>query len=737
MKLRPISHLIAASFVAQASFSHAATFTWDGGGSDGKTSTANNWATDTAPNATGDSLVFAGSTGTTVDNDFITTLGSNSFNFASGAASFQVGSSAGQIVVGNSGGNDNFVTKVSTNDQTIAANIRLAGGGRDRTIVMTGGGTLTLSGNIDFNNDWLFPTTSAGTIILSGNNTGDGKGGIINAGTNTTRAMFRNNVAGTILSLGSDTALGASGSGSIAAGSANFRGIVANQNMTLTTSGDNRNLSGSSLIINAANVTFQSAKNLILGNLIVQGGNRDLWVTGAGSLTIQSSIALSNDQTGRNLYANTTSSGALIVNGAIHDSFHSGGLTSGTSTLRKAGSGSMELNGDSSTFAGTVRIEGGTLKLGHANALGNTTGTTSLEGATLDLNGQAIGETVSITAASSLINSSTSASSVTADISVGANTTINTTGNMTVARLIGNSIRLITKTGAGTLTTSGSSHNSLIAWDIQAGKVIFANSSGIAADRSVILQGGTLQLSGSNSNLINDNESFTIQSGTFDLNGKTEAVASIAGNGGIITNTNSTAATLYVGGGSSGTSSASYAGALQDGTGILHVHKEGTGTQTFTGTSTYTGTTTVSAGTLLVNGQLGDTAVTVGAAGTVGGSGQITGSVHFADGAKLSINLADPLAVTGAVTFTNFGFDDLVGFDVETAAEGTYTLISGTAISLDNVAYTISNPFARADGKFAYFQTGSLQAVITAVPETSSVLLAAFGALSLFRRRRL
>ncbi|MEY4489174.1 MAG: hypothetical protein RIQ79_1682, partial [Verrucomicrobiota bacterium] len=351
---------------------HAAAFTWDGGGADGKISTAANWNPDTAPTATGNNLIFAGTTNLTVNNDVITSLGSNSFNFAAGAGSFDIGGNA--FTIGNGAANDTIITKVSTNNQTISANLTLAGGGRDRNIVMTGGGTLTLSGNVNFSNDWLFPTTTAGTIVLSGNNSGDGKGAAVTSGTNTMRAMMRNNVAGTQLTLGSNTALGNSGNGSISGGNANFKGFIANQSMKLNTT-VNVDLSGSSIAINTSGaVDFNGTSNLTIGNIINVAANRDFNVSSTGTVTVSSGLVLSNDQTGRQLYVNLSGTGGMVVNGSLYDTFHQSGLTTGTSTLRKAGTGTMTLNGNSSGYVGLITVEGGTMKLGHTNALG-TTGT--------------------------------------------------------------------------------------------------------------------------------------------------------------------------------------------------------------------------------------------------------------------------------------------------------------------------------------------------------------------------
>lgn len=601
----------------------AATFTWDGGGGDGNTGTALNWSTDVAPATTGDNLVFAGSTNTTVTNNSITSLSTataGSFTFASGAGSFNVGGNA--FTVGSGGGGGLIIVQQnSTNAQTISANLNFSGGNGDRSIVFgAGAGSLTLSGNIAFSNDWLFPTTTAGTIILSGSNTGDGKGtNAITAGTNIMRAMMRNNVAGTTLTLGSDGALGNSGTGDAALGTASLRGVIANQNMTINTANGARNLSGSTLAINAGNITFTGADNLTIGGIVNQGGNRDFVnSSNTGQVTVATGIYLSGDQTGRRLYDNLSGTGGMVANGKIYDTLHSGGITTNVTTtdtgatstksiLRKAGAGTLTLNGDSSTtFNGVLQIEAGTVKLGHSGALGASDGTattaTQLMGGTLDVNGQTSNEYVRVLSNSTLVNSNATAGALTANTELTADLAINTTGNLTASRLVGlAATRTITKTGNGTLTTNGTSHNNLTAWDIQAGTVVFANTSGYGSDRGTTLNGGTLRLSGANSDLINDGQAFTINTGIFELNGKAEAVASVGGSGGTIRNGLAASnATLYVGGGVSGSSTASYSGTITDGAGTLALTKEGSGTQTLGGTLSYSGSTTISNGAIVL-----------------------------------------------------------------------------------------------------------------------------------------
>ena len=761
-------------------------YTWDGGDNTSTSwSTATNWSTDAAPAATGDTLTFAGTTNLSPVNDVVTSLATSGteITFASGAGSFNLSGTA--ITMGSGGGGgQTIITQNSANNQTISLNINLSGGNGDRNIVFgSGAGSLTLGGNINFNGDWLFPTTTAGTLILSGTNTGDGKTtNAITAGTNVMRAMMRNNVAGTQLVLGSDAALGNTGSGSASGGTASFRGIIANQNMKISTANGNRDLSGSSLAINAGHIDFNGGSNLTIENLVTVGGNRDFLVSSSGTVTVSSGIFLSSDQTGRQLYVNLSGAGGMVVNGAVADTFHSGGLTTaGSGLLRKSGAGTMTLNGNSA-FASVTQIEGGTLKIGHANALGATGAAngTKLMGGSLDLNGQTIAETLTISSsAGSLTNSSGTAASVTADAAISASFTVNATGDITATRFIGSSNFVITKVGNGTLTTNGSSHNNLGGWDIQAGKVVLANTSGYAADRGVAINGGTLQLSGSNSDLINNDQAFTVNSGVFDLNGKSEAVASISGTGGTIRNTlASTTSTLFVGGGNT---SASYGGVIENGTGTLKLTKEGTGTQTLTGSNTYTGATTISGGTLALGagGSINNTSgVSLGTSGTFDVSAksgysvpELTGSGNVLGALTVSTSLAignSPGTATfsgdltiGSGAISTFEFTDSAftagTFDLAQGGSGPQNvnfgsgtlnlLFSGGTYATNSTVQifnfeTYSGTFGTVNftglnlGQAAAFNSSTGFVTITAVPEPAAVLLGGFGLIALLSRRR-
>jgi len=164
--------------------------------------------------------------------------------------------------------------------------------------------------------------------------------------------------------------------------------------------------------------------------------------------------------------------------------------------------------------------------------------------------------------------------------------------------------------------------------------------------------------------------------------------------------------------------------------------KAGAGTLVIESSSTYTGDTLVSAGTLLVSGALGNTAVTVGSAGTIGGDGSIAGSLHLEAGAGFAFDPLTTLTISGAsVSFGGFGITDLVGFS-PSVANGTYTLINGTAtFNFANVSnFGEENAYDLGGGRIAYFESGSLNLVV--VPEPAACLLGGIGALLLLRRRR-
>jgi len=430
----------------------------------------------------------------------------------------------------------------------------------------------------------------------------------------------------------------------------------------------------------------------------------------------------------------------------------SGAINGGGAVTVNANSGTLHLSGNNGYTGVTTINAGGTVTIGHANALGATAGATSLAGGTLDLNAQTTAETLNISGGT-LSNTSGSAATLSSDANVTGNFTVNTGGDITATRFIGTGApRTLIKEGDGTLTTNGISHNNLMALQLDAGTVVFANTSGFGADRGVTINAGTLRLSGANANLINDDQAFTVNGGAFDLNGKNETTGAVSGSEGVIRNDlASTSSTVTVGGGNT---SGSYAGSFQDGNGTLSLVKTGSGIQTISGNSTYSGTTTVSAGTLYVNGTLSNSAVTVDGGKFGGSSSNIGGGVTVGAGGILApgnsigtLGLAsadidglleiefgtgsiDLLNVAGVLDITKatVSFIDFAG-----PLDGTSTYVFATYGSLVGDQFAVG---AAPVGYTVDYDFGGNSIALVAVPEAAPALLGALGLLLLLRRRR-
>jgi hypothetical protein len=112
--------------------------------------------------------------------------------------------------------------------------------------------------------------------------------------------------------------------------------------------------------------------------------------------------------------------------------------------------------------------------------------------------------------------------------------------------------------------------------------------------------------------------------------------------------------------------------------------------------------------------------------------------VNLAAGGTLDISQGLlTLAPGTTLSFGGFDFGDIIGFDVNTAAVGTHTLVLGDfTLNTTNLAhFGAGNALDLGGGRSAYFSEGSL--AVTIIPEPSAALLAGIGALAMLRRRRL
>ena len=292
------------------------------------------------------------------------------------------------------------------------------------------------------------------------------------------------------------------------------------------------------------------------------------------------------------------SSGVISSNGGS-------GTTAGTpGTITKSGSGTFYIAGIN-TYTGPTVISAGTLKLGNTSALGTTTNGTSItSGAVLDLNGinysNAEALTINGTGISNggaIINSSSTGATFAGLITLGSSSSIvggtgtisisnagTITGSgygLTLGGAVGGTLASILGTGTATLTKVDAG-----TWTIS-GNNTYTGATTISA--------GTLKL-GASERIANT--SALIVNGTFDMNGYTETVGSLAGSG---TVTSSATGTITLSAGGDNTST-TYSGIIQNGTATsVAFTKTGTGALTFSGINTFTGGATLSAGTLNIN----------------------------------------------------------------------------------------------------------------------------------------
>ncbi len=430
---------------------------------------------------------------------------------------------------------------------------------------------------------------------------------------------------------------------------------------------------------------------------------------------------------------------------------------------KNTGGGILTLSGNNS-YTGATAINAGGILISHANALGTTTGgTTVADGAWLALSGgiTAAAETVTIagdgTGFRGALQSASGANTWTGGVQFSG------TGNNRIGAQDGASL---TVSGNITETSAGS-------------RIIFRP--GTTAGSDITLTGtgnswtGTTEIwSGSGALKLGLNNALPTASllsigngasvgGTLDMNGFNQTspgVSQFGGTLGRITNNGATDSTLTL---SSLAANQSFNGIITDGATnkvALTLNSSGR-TQTLTGANTYTGATTVTVGTLVVNGSLGNTSTTIGSGGTLMGTGTIGGTVGvsgtLAPGNSIgTLNFSQTLTLAGISDFEidptlGLGFNsDLANVTGAITYGGTLNVLYGGP----NTNFTngmVFNLFdgASFSGSFSTINLPDLtgtgliwqnnlltNGTITVVPEPTAALLGGMGLLALLRRRR-
>ena len=451
-------------------------------------------------------------------------------------------------------------------------------------------------------------------------------------------------------------------------------------------------------ITNADGTAAQSNNTNLIINTGIDSAGDSVQINGAvafaGSVTVTSK-AINSTAAG----TITTSTGLTVSNTDATSTLN--GVLGGAGGLVKLGTGTVSLAGANS-FTGTTTISVGTLKAANASALGTTAGgTTVVSGATLDLNGQAIGAEALILngtgvgGTGALVNTAAGAASYAGQISLASNslattagTSLTLTGQITGANELATNgpgtfifanatsdfnrlqifggqtkVGILNGFGTGTLDVLNSSGNAidLNGFDAQidglrvSGLSGIQNSSATLATITLGANGGT-NFYGANVLLsaITGNTNVVVNAGTFSLrsNGSTYGTTKINA-AGILNVGGATAA------GNLGTGTITNAGMLQfertDALAIPNVIA-GTGTldQIGAGTTTLTGVaaasqTNVTLGTLLVDTTL-TSPVAVSGTGTLGGTGTVIGAVTVTGTGTVSPGPVTAILGTGNLT---------------------------------------------------------------------------------------
>lgn len=301
--------------------------------------------------------------------------------------------------------------------------------------------------------------------------------------------------------------------------------------------------------------------------------------------------------------------------------------------------------------------------------------------------------------------------------------------NQTLSGTMSGSGRVV-QSGAGTLTLSGDN-------TYTGGNVI---------------TGGVLRVGHANA-LGATSGSMTVNNGTLNLNGQSVTVGALSGsNGGLITSGTAGAITLTA----NQSTTTTYAGIIQNGSGTVAFIKQGSGTLTLSGNNTYTGNTTVTMGTLIVSGGLSGGTIVNG--GVLAGTGSLQG-IDLASGAISPGTAGTPIGTLEAISLTLENTPSSFNFDLSASdntsdritltgafngGTGAYTFnFSGgmenqtyTLLSFDSTNFTDVSQFFSA-GVAGTFALGESSLTFTTVPEPSTIAMLGGGLMVvlIFRRR--
>ena len=274
---------------------------------------------------------------------------------------------------------------------------------------------------------------------------------------------------------------------------------------------------------------------------------------------------------------------------------------------------------------------------------------------------------------------------------------------------------LVTLTGGGVWTTSGNGDNGSTGMVVNQGtlnlnKTSTSGTHAVGGPGLTVNNSATARLTGTGGDQIYDGASVTVAAGgLFDLDGNSETIANLYGNGVVDNTATGTTATLTLGNGS-----CTFSGILRNsgaGAGLALV-KAGTGTLTLSGNNTYSGGTVISgSGTIAL-------ATTANAAMAYT---NLAGTLSITAAAKATLPMTVLAFGNGSpeLAFNLNGQRNLIAPLVNVA--GDVILTANVAVNVNNVVQSGTNVLLqylgtrRGSGSFV---TGSVPAGLTIVDDT-------------------
>ena len=612
----------------------------------------------------------------------------------SGAAGV-LGNSANSVVLGDNTGTTTGTLSYTGASATSTKKFTLGGGsgsGGTGVFDMSMVNTLTLSGAIDGTGAMI--KTGGGTLKLTGVNTYGG-GTTLNAGSLTITTVDSLGASSGQLTINAGTL-------DVQAGITSTRQITVNNATAVINVGSGFTYANSTGISGNGGLTKVGAGSLSLSGTGVFSGGATI---SAGTVALSDGNGLSTGTltfsgagtlqagTATLTLGNTTLSlnAAATMDAPTGYSMGIGGIIGGTGGFSKVGSGTLTLNGNN-TFTGNVTISTGTVKLGHSNALGTGTGTTTVSSgqAVLDLNGQTSAEAVRINGTGiggtgALINSSANAAALTGVLTINLDgATIGGTGTITLTQ---------------PLATNGGTYDF---WKVGVGTLILE----VAATRAnatalTYINGGTIRVLHGNALNGNNSGDVILDSGTavYELaGGITGSLALTLNNGTLRSDGNNVQNGVAVAAGAVGTfatvgpNDTFTIGYTTDkitgGSSASTLHIGGAGTVSLGFSNTYSGNWSLDSGIVkVVSGAFGTAGSLTFAGGTLqtGAAVTLANNAFIATGVTADIEtVSNTLTLSGVVSgsgsLTKVGASGSLLLSTANTYTGATTINSGTLV---------------------------------------------------------